>query len=390
MEILRGAKSSKVNIEGWLVNFVDREGEIERIVRSGATGEIIGYGTLALLYGPKGCGKSTLASVLTKVSIQLTPASETGFKPIYVAYDEQRSVVSITSSKDVIDIVREVYGRAGLEVGVSVTAAQVLTLSAYVRTERGGNPHASIASDIISILEHRGRVGSWYLVILDEYRVTDPQRLADFLYVRQTDISMTNLRLYEGGRDIVIDMIVTTSDARAAETRGIVGGKIRWLLTWNLPREAADILIDQLGIGENRELLWRLAGGNPRALGLIRRSGLKIWLMSEVIEGVLRALDGAFEEAKRLGRDRSWVMDQVRAVAENPDALFGEPLRDHLITNNIAIYVAAMERLTELPKESWVGRVYAFQIPAYYYTLRAIAKKNSLEVSINDVVREAS
>ena len=41
-EILRGAKSSKVNIEGWLVDFVDREGEIERIVRSGATREIIG------------------------------------------------------------------------------------------------------------------------------------------------------------------------------------------------------------------------------------------------------------------------------------------------------------------------------------------------------------
>ena len=117
---------------------------------------------------------------------------------------------------------------------------------------------------------------------------------------------------------------------------------------------------------------------------------MRMWLENEVIERVLRALDSAFGEAKRLGRDRSWVMDQVRAVAESPDGLFGEPLRDHLITNNIAIYVAALEKLAELPREPWIGRIYAFQIPAYYYTLRAIAKKNSLEVSIDDVVREAS
>ncbi len=48
-----------MSIEGWPLNFVDGEDEIARIVRSGYTGEIIGYGTMAPLYGPKGCGEST-------------------------------------------------------------------------------------------------------------------------------------------------------------------------------------------------------------------------------------------------------------------------------------------------------------------------------------------
>jgi len=102
---------------------------------------------------------------------------------------------------------------------------------------------------------------------------------------------------------------------------------------------------------------------------------LRVWLENEVIDGVLRALDSAFEEAKMLGRDRSWVMDQVRAVAEGPDGLFGEPLRDHLIANNIAIYVAASEKLTELPREPWIGRIYAFQIPPITTRLELLLRR---------------
>ncbi|HWQ16227.1 MAG TPA: hypothetical protein VNL13_00125 [Sulfolobales archaeon] len=123
--MLGGARDSKVSVGGVLVNFVDREVEIERIVGSGVTGEIVGYGAVALLYGPKGCGKSTLFSILTRVSAKLSEAGDAGFRPIYVGYDEHREVVDIVSSKDVIEAIRGVYGGMGFEIGVSTSVAGV-------------------------------------------------------------------------------------------------------------------------------------------------------------------------------------------------------------------------------------------------------------------------
>ncbi|MEM1606085.1 MAG: hypothetical protein QXW41_07585 [Fervidicoccaceae archaeon] len=60
--------------------------------------------------------------------------------------------------------------------------------------------------------------------------------------------------------------------------------------------------------------------------------------------------------------------------------------------HNIIIYIAAADEISEIPREPWIGREYAFQIPAYYYALRAMARKKSWEISpedVRDVIREA-
>ena len=45
--------------------------------------------------------------------------------------------------------------------------------------------------------------------------------------------------------------------------------------------------------------------------------------------------------------------------------------------------------ISELPREPWIGERYAFQIPAYYYALRAMAKKRSWEITAEEVIRKA-
>lgn len=256
-----------------------------------------------------------------------------------------------------------------------------------MRVRRSKGSHAAIASDIVSILEHRGKAGSWYLVILDEYRVADPLGLADFLDVRQTHVKLVNERLYEGGRDIVIDMIVTTSDARAARARRRVGGKVPWILMWNLPRRAAEELAGQLEIREEKELLWRLTGGNPRALELIKRDGLKRWIKSEVIGALSESLRPLSGESELWG----WISD----IAEDPDRLVTyegpeKPLAEALLGNNIVINTGvAHHMISDMPNKPWVGEYYAYQVPAYHYAIKAAAKRRDLAITPEEVIREA-
>jgi len=42
-----------------------------------------------------------------------------------------------------------------------------------------------------------------------------------------------------------------------------------------------------------------------------------------------------------------------------------------------------------MPREPWIGERYTLQIPAYYYTLKVIHRKRSLEISPKDILEEA-
>jgi len=44
---------------------------------------------------------------------------------------------------------------------------------------------------------------------------------------------------------------------------------------------------------------------------------------------------------------------------------------------------------SQLPSEPWVGRWYAYSLPAYYYAVRAVHRKKSLEIEPKDILDEA-
>jgi len=52
------------------------------------------------------------------------------------------------------------------------------------------------------------------------------------------------------------------------------------------------------------------------------------------------------------------------------------------------VYTSTLRPTSQLPREPWVGRWYAFQVPAYYYALRAIHRKRSLEIGPKDILEE--
>jgi hypothetical protein len=63
-------------------------------------------------------------------------------------------------------------------------------------------------------------------------------------------------------------------------------------------------------------------------------------------------------------------------------------LQELMLENNIAIYIAGSDRISRVPEEKWVGRRYAYQIPAYYHAMKVISARRSLEVTPQDVIRE--
>jgi len=63
-----------------------------------------------------------------------------------------------------------------------------------------------------------------------------------------------------------------------------------------------------------------------------------------------------------------------------------------LLEKNIIINVGLprVTHLSELPSEPWVGRDYAYQIPAYYWALRAMIKRKSINVTPEEILRTMS
>lgn len=60
---------------------------------------------------------------------------------------------------------------------------------------------------------------------------------------------------------------------------------------------------------------------------------------------------------------------------------------DYLMRMNILIDIYGTV-LSELPREPWIDNDFAYQLPAYYWVLRAMISKSTVDVSPEDVVDE--
>ncbi len=89
---------------------------------------------------------------------------------------------------------------------------------------------------------------------------------------------------------------------------------------------------------------------------------------------------------------RGRALEKISARIDDVDGIgWTDPdIWKTMLRHNIIIYIAAAKKISELPSEPWIGREeFAFQLPAYYYTLKAMAKKRSWDVSPEEVIREA-
>jgi hypothetical protein len=82
------------------------------------------------------------------------------------------------------------------------------------------------------------------------------------------------------------------------------------------------------------------------------------------------------------------ALEEISASLDRVDDMgwLDPSARNIMLKHNIIIYIAGSKKISEMPSEPWIGREYAFQIPAYYYALKAMARKRSTDIEPREII----
>jgi hypothetical protein len=218
------------------------------------------------------------------------------------------------------------------------------------------------------------------IIVVDEVRADGTDGLSEFrgwLEGYSDQLRYDDHRFWrdKGGS---VAVVALTSDAVVKEVRSWVGSKVNWAHMWNLDPGGLGELARRLNIDVDVGTLWRLTGGNPRALVRIRVDGLRRWVEEEVLAMVRELLD----EARRELGERLW--DELRAAMENIDEA-DYSLKQLMLKHNIILYITGY-KVSELPRERCVGGRYAYQIPACYHALKLMVKRANARVTVEELL----
>jgi energy-coupling factor transporter ATP-binding protein EcfA2 len=352
------------------LRFVDRMREAKAILDEGEKAVL--NGMITVLYGPKGCGKTSLFKVLYEV---VTSMEDVDVDVVIVGSEKEAwKAEKLYAPKSLGEILKEVKGILGFNITSTGEVASSLAIDA-----------TKIISLMVGytaqLLKSRRKV----IIVLDEVKADSSEGLAEF---RGWLEGFANTLLWNAGKYWMekggsISVVALTSDAMVKEIRNKVGSKVNWALIWNLPYNAMVELAEQLNLSIDAELLWRLTGGNPRALINIKVAGLKEWVKSDVIRRLVDALEDA---STSIPEDKLWV--EVERAVDNIDVAHVH-LKTAMLKHNVAVYVAGGMPISELPREDWVREYYAYQMPAFYHALKVALARRSPYVTPDDVIGEA-
>jgi len=378
------------------LRFVNRVGEARKIIIGHPPiARVVFHPGITILYGPRGCGKSTLLRTLSWAS-----RGASSVKLHVVSLREDWRAIEIESPDEglVRGFASWLSRGGGLDVGVSVGLGLPGFLGAQLTVSRRLGEAISMAEGLALVGEFAGYVarssggGDRHVIVLDEFRAYTE---VDYGALRSHVENLYNKLLFSiipamEAKHSEIAYAIATSDASVIKIWR-TPSKETYALMWNLPMEAAEELSERLGLREDREVLWKLTGGNPRALIDVRRRGLQRWLSEEVLEKIIDVMGKIYRSAgERISKEE--VLRGIGRAGAHPDEIFEETpaprdVYEALVGENIVLRIVG-EILSELPREPWIGRRYAYQLPAYMYALRAIARKRTSEIKLEDIVRE--
>jgi hypothetical protein len=102
---------------------------------------------------------------------------------------------------------------------------------------------------------------------------------------------------------------------------------------------------------------------------------------------VLRPVRDVVEEVRGVLGGKLWA--EIGVAVENVDEA-DYNLKQSMLKHNIAIYMAGATRLTELPREEWVGERYAYQMPAYQHALKLAHERRDVRLKAESVIESLS
>jgi len=376
----------EVRLEGTkiMIHFRDREQEVANLLKA-----IPNRTGIKAIYGPHGAGKSTLLRLLVDKARGIEELGDYVF--IRYGFEER--------------LIREMQlSIPGLGEDVHKQLINALKgLTTEVVTRYAAISLGDVVGNLIDVAkrfieEHRLRDKTVVLFLddVDKY-VTDYIALYKVANAMADEINWSK---------IPILAFFTVSDNAATKTlnRLVPKGGYSPYLLWNLPKEdfekVVNEVIEKTGGKDNidAELLWQLLGGNIRELGTLINDydwDVKAWLQTGVINHIENAIKkhaantfNSTEEALKWLIKKGSIAARDYGLGEftgQPDAVEGVL---GLLEENIMIDInpPGIKHLSKLPNEPWMGRNHAYQIPAYYWALRAMIEKGTTNVKPDDIL----
>ncbi|MFP3258569.1 MAG: ATP-binding protein [Caldivirga sp.] len=382
-KLIESIHKVKVPLEaiGLMIHFRDRNREIE-----GFFTNVIKYRGVSLIYGPRGAGKSTLAKVLEEEVKEVE-----GFNDlVFVRYTFEEETIGETQVRVPglgIDVIRELEDAANVNVSMDPITLGIRLIKPVTVLARALRNHSLRDKRVIVIYDDIDR----FLRKYGGYEMLEAvaNKIPDI--IRE--------------HDVWVKALFTVSDQAAVNVVRRLGGKggMRVYLLWNLPRQAFVEVINEVaeltGAKDvNSELLWNLLGGNMREFETLVGYGwdYRRWIERQAIIRVIDTFRTYQEEQGLSGINDvlARLIEKGKAAASSyglgeftgqPDAVEGF---FNLLRENTMIYLGlpGLEALSEMPSEPWIGKYFAYQIPAYYWVIKAMVKSGKINVTPEEVL----
>jgi hypothetical protein len=338
---------------------VGRDAEASKILRWE-----FGSADILVVGCARGCGKSAFADAFS------CALAESGEAESMLITD---LIGDLIASKGAWKLAEETSKREGYRLAKFESNDHMV--SGYLRDSVRG-----FVYDIVEAAEGSELEGRLFIFIDGVYLYVKKEAENYRLWLDGMDDAFLHNRLKRGTAKIVI---MTSGDSMA--TWSIVPHMaiyVRDAMMWNLPRREFEALVDALELKDHPELLWNLTGGNPEALIAIWDRGLREWIEFEIS----RLGHMLMESIREGGEEELWrEVEELLSLPEFPPKELSDRMRDAGMLAKIERY----NRLTEIPEEPWVGKHYAFPIPAHYHILKIMTRKRSTDIEPEEVIREA-
>jgi AAA+ ATPase superfamily predicted ATPase len=381
--LIESVHKVKVPLEaiGLMIHFRDRDREIE-----GFFTNVIRYRGISLIYGPRGAGKSTLAKVLEEEVKEVE-----GFDDlVFLRYTFEEETIRETQVRVPglgIDILRELEDAANVNVSMDPITLGIKLIKPVTVLARALRNHSLRDKRVIVVYDDIDR----FLRKYGGYEMLEAvaNKIPDI--IRE--------------HDVWVKALFTVSDQAAVNVVRRLGGKggMRVYLLWNLPKQAFVEVINEVaeltGAKDvNSELLWNLLGGNIREFETLVGYGwdYRRWIERQAIMRVIDTFRTYQEEQGLSGINDvlARLIEKGKAAASSyglgeftgqPDAVEGffNPLRENTM---IYLGLPGLEALSEMPSEPWIGKYFAYQIPAYYWVIKAMVKSGKINVTPEEVL----
>jgi len=317
------------------IEFVNREEEFNKILS-------LEEGKIHIITGPRGCGKTELAR-----EVEYTLENDEKHSIILITYETDKTNITVTPRKTIKE-----------------------------------NSKIDIVEIISEILKIRELVRRRIIIIVDEFRnIYRDDRARQMLEVEANRIRYINKELREQGGSI--KLILITSDATVTYLRNIVGTKVQWYIMWNLDEKPTYEVLQKLKCPIDHHMTWKLTGGNLREIAIIKSHNwnLEKWIRIKISELITCLREYSQSENRNL-------ISIIKEIEGNVDELSWRKIWTYLLKNNIVIEIDdRFDKMSTIPRDESIGSSVAYQVPIYYYTMKCIVEKGSLDVDPSDILR---